>query len=57
MTYRIVEGYINPYGKDVPNIEKMINTKLEVGFKLQGGLIRIEENRFAQAMTYEKKGK
>ncbi len=49
--YQIIEGYLNPYGSDVENIEKKVNKKLEAGFKLYGQFIHLEKNKYAQAMV------
>ena len=53
MKYKIVEGYLNPFGKDVKDIEKSIQGRLDAGFKLYGNLIHIKNNKYTQAMVYE----
>ncbi len=57
MKYIIVDGYLNPYGIDVQDIEKKVNGQLKKGFKLQGNLVHIKNNEYAQAMTYKEKEK
>ncbi len=55
MRYIIVDGYLNPYGSDVPDIEKKVNKQLQKGFTLYGNLIHIKNNEYTQAMTYTEK--
>jgi hypothetical protein len=52
MKYRIVTGYIKPSGGDVKDIESIINSMVEAGYKPIDGLVKIEGNKFAQAMIY-----
>ena len=51
MKYEIIEGYLNPYGSEVENIEKKVSKKLEAGFKLYGQLIHLKDNKYSQAMV------
>ncbi len=53
-TFKIVNGFLNPYGKDVPNIIEKVNGNLKAGFKLHGSLIHIQKNEYSQAMIYTK---
>lgn len=55
MKYKIVTGFLNPYGKNVDNIVKKIQGSLDAGFKLHGNLIHVKDNQYSQAMTYKDK--
>ena len=55
--YKIVNGYLNPYGSAVDNIEEIIQGKLDAGYKLHGNLIHIRDNEYSQAMIYKYKEK
>ena len=55
MKYKILEGYLNPFGANAKNIEKMIQEHLDCGWVLYGNLILIEDYKFCQAVILKGK--
>lgn len=49
--FKIIEGYLNPMGSRVKDIEKEVEQYLGRGWERSGNIVHLGSNKFAQVMV------